>query len=119
MDVFAIRIRKQADRLPGTTVRIAPPVIPNPHSFTRATLLIDDATTGLGLGSSDGSGCGYTGEIDYFPANVFPGNFLNASGGYAPAANSPVSTTSSAPASAATARISRFPTSPRRWDCTP
>jgi microcystin-dependent protein len=54
----ATRIRKQTDNLPGTTVHIKPPVIPNPRSFKQATLLIDDA----------GSGGGCTmGDIDYFP----------------------------------------------------
>jgi hypothetical protein len=37
----ATRIRKQSDNLPGTTVHITPPVIPDPRSFTHATLLID------------------------------------------------------------------------------
>jgi hypothetical protein len=37
----ASRIRKQPDNLPDTTVHIKPPRIPNPHSFTQATLIID------------------------------------------------------------------------------
>lgn len=86
----ATRIRKQTDNLPGTTVHINPPVIPNPHSFKHATLLIDDGATGPGIGSSsDDSGCGYTGEIAYFPASVVPGNFLDASGGQVDAAEYP------------------------------
>jgi hypothetical protein len=39
----ATRIRKTPDSLPGTTVRIRPPVISNPPSFKHATLLIDDS----------------------------------------------------------------------------
>jgi hypothetical protein len=39
----ATRIRKQPDNLPGTTVHITPPFIPNPRRFTHATLLIDGA----------------------------------------------------------------------------
>jgi hypothetical protein len=39
----ATRIRKQSDNLPGTTIHITPPHIPNPRSFTHATLLIDDS----------------------------------------------------------------------------
>lgn len=37
----ATRIRKQLDTLPGTTVHIKPPFIPNPRRFAHATLLID------------------------------------------------------------------------------
>jgi hypothetical protein len=37
----ATRIRKKPDNLPGTTVRIRPPLIPNPRRFTHDTLLID------------------------------------------------------------------------------
>jgi hypothetical protein len=37
----ATRIRKKPDNLPGTTVHIRPPLIPNPRGFTHATLLID------------------------------------------------------------------------------
>jgi hypothetical protein len=40
----ATRIRKQPDNLPGTTVHIKPPLIPNPRSFTQGTLLIDDTS---------------------------------------------------------------------------
>lgn len=40
----AIRIRKTPDNLAGTTVRIRPPLIPNPRRFTHATLLIDGST---------------------------------------------------------------------------
>ena len=40
----ATRIRKQPDNLPDTTVHITPPFIPNPRSFTRGTLLIDDSS---------------------------------------------------------------------------
>lgn len=39
----ATRIRKQPDNLPGTTIHIKPPLIPNPRNFTQATLLIDDS----------------------------------------------------------------------------
>ena len=39
----ARRIRKRPDNLPGSTVRITPPAIPNPHRFAQATLLIDDS----------------------------------------------------------------------------
>jgi hypothetical protein len=39
----ARRIRKQADNLPGSTVQIAPPAIPNPRSLHDATLVIDDS----------------------------------------------------------------------------
>ena len=41
---LATRIRKRPDNLPGTTVHIPPPLIPNPHSFTHATLLIDGSS---------------------------------------------------------------------------
>ena len=40
----ATRIRKKPDNLPGTTVRIRPPPIPNPRRFTHDTLLIDGGT---------------------------------------------------------------------------
>jgi hypothetical protein len=40
----ATRIRKKPDNLPGTTVHIRPPLIPDPHSFTDATLLIDGSS---------------------------------------------------------------------------
>jgi hypothetical protein len=40
----ATRIRKKPDRLPGTSIHITPPPIPNPHSFRHATLLIDDSS---------------------------------------------------------------------------
>jgi uncharacterized protein YjbI with pentapeptide repeats len=39
----ATRIRKKPDNLPGTTVHIKPPYIPNPRSFGPATLVIDDS----------------------------------------------------------------------------
>jgi len=37
----ATRIRKQPDNLPDATVHVKPPPIPNPHTFTQGTLLID------------------------------------------------------------------------------
>ena len=40
----ATRIRKRPVNLPGTTVHIKAPLIPTPHRFTRATLLIDDSS---------------------------------------------------------------------------
>jgi hypothetical protein len=40
----ATRIRKQPDNLPDTSVHIKPPLIPNPSSFTKGTLLIDDTS---------------------------------------------------------------------------
>jgi hypothetical protein len=42
----ATRIRKQPDNLPGTSIQINPPLIPNPHAFKSATLLIDGGSTG-------------------------------------------------------------------------
>lgn len=57
----ATRNRKQPDDLPGTSVRIKPPSIPNPRSFKRATLLIDDA--------ANNSYC-TRGNIDYLPPEV-------------------------------------------------
>ena len=39
----ATRIRKQADNVAGSKPHLKPPVIPNPHSFNHATLLIDDS----------------------------------------------------------------------------
>ncbi|OAI39914.1 hypothetical protein AYO39_02230 [Actinobacteria bacterium SCGC AG-212-D09] len=39
----AIRIRKEPDNLPDTTVHIKPPRIPNPRKFGHATLVIDNA----------------------------------------------------------------------------
>jgi hypothetical protein len=44
----ATRIRKQPDNLPGTTVQIKPPLIPNPQSFKNATLLIDGGSASVG-----------------------------------------------------------------------
>jgi hypothetical protein len=40
----ATRIRKQSDTLNGTAIHIQPPVIPNPHSFTHDTLVIDGSS---------------------------------------------------------------------------
>jgi len=45
----ATRIRKTSDTLPGSTNHIKPPPIPNPHTFTNATLLIDDTEGGCDL----------------------------------------------------------------------
>jgi microcystin-dependent protein len=59
----ATRIRKTTDNLPGTTVHITPPLIPNPRSFKHATLLIDDAAD---------SGYCTRGDIDYFPSAIIP-----------------------------------------------
>lgn len=42
----ATRIRKTSDTLPGST-RISPPRIPNPRTFTHATLLIDGGSTSV------------------------------------------------------------------------
>jgi hypothetical protein len=39
----ARRIRDHPDNLPGATVQIAPPEIPNPRSLHNATLVIDDS----------------------------------------------------------------------------
>ena len=67
---------------------------------------------GLGIGSSSGdSGCGYTGEIAYFPMRVNPGNKWTRP-------STRTCTASSAPASAATAPISRFGTSRPPRACT-
>ena len=43
----ATRIRKTSDTLPGSTNHIKPPPIPNPHTFTNATLLIDGGSTSV------------------------------------------------------------------------
>jgi microcystin-dependent protein len=70
----ATRIRKKTDTLPGTTVHIKPPVIPNPRSFKHGTLLIDDAASG--------GGC-TEGDIDYFPTldgDVYLRDYVVASG---------------------------------------
>lgn len=39
----ARRIRDRPDNLPGATVQITPPAIPNPRRFHNATLVIDDS----------------------------------------------------------------------------
>jgi hypothetical protein len=72
----ATRIRKQPDNLPGTTVHIKPPSIPNPRRFASATLLIDDdggsggdgvfasnTTVEMGNGSSQAMGSVYNGDV--------------------------------------------------------
>jgi uncharacterized protein YjbI with pentapeptide repeats len=46
---LATRIRKRPDSLPGTTVHIKAPLIPDPRSFDQATLLIDDTVDGCDL----------------------------------------------------------------------
>jgi hypothetical protein len=42
----ATRIRKQAGNVAGSKPHVKPPVIPNPHSFSHATLLIDNGVHG-------------------------------------------------------------------------
>jgi hypothetical protein len=57
----ATRIRKKPDNLPGTTVHIRPPLIPNPRGFTHATLLIDGSDAPVIAACTirpDASGCG-------------------------------------------------------------
>ncbi|MDQ6822566.1 MAG: hypothetical protein M3076_19905 [Actinomycetota bacterium] len=67
----ATRIRKQLDNLPGTTVHIRPPFIPNPRSFAQATLIIDDAVSGNPLELSGG---GVPEALGAFLQDVFTTN---------------------------------------------
>ncbi|HEX5193705.1 MAG TPA: hypothetical protein VFW09_12955 [Solirubrobacteraceae bacterium] len=64
----ATRIRKQPDNLPGTTVQNKPPLITNPRSFTRATLLIDDTTPAKSL---ELSGQGIADSVGGFLQQLF------------------------------------------------
>ena len=46
----ARRIRTQPNNLPGSTIQITPPAIPNPRSLHDATLVIDDSIDNGGQG---------------------------------------------------------------------
>lgn len=66
-------------RAAGRTVRVPvrvlgrrPPHSPLPHRFGPASLFIDNANTN--------GGCGYTGEVDTYPASVTPDPYVVANG---------------------------------------
>jgi hypothetical protein len=72
----ATRIRKQPDNLPGTSIQINPPLIPNPHRFRSATLLIDGGSTSVGDPTEltgDGIADSLSGFLQQMFATTLPG----------------------------------------------
>jgi Pentapeptide repeats (8 copies) len=91
----ASRVRKQPDNLPDTTVHIKPPLIPNPGSFTQATLMIDGTSNcwleedcvganlaGVNFSGINVEGVNFTGAVltgaDFHDARLFGTNFSDA-----------------------------------------